>query len=131
MLGRRPSEPLPLSELLFLYKDRDIRAWLLANLGKDPLNLLVLETRQGTDQGQAETPVHVSGRHQFFDRNIWHRIGSGESMDDDIHTEGNGTHDSDNYNNDHFNDTIIVDDKVASALSLAPTARCGEDHDEV
>ena len=52
-------------------------------------------------------------------------------MDDDINTDGNGTDDSDDYNDDNFDDTIIVDDKVASALSLASNAHSGEDHDEV
>jgi len=42
-LRRLPSDPLPLSELIFLYTDDDIRVWLLANPGKDPLDLLVLE----------------------------------------------------------------------------------------
>jgi len=41
-LRRRRSDPLPLSELIFLYTDDDIRVWLLANPGKDPLDLLVL-----------------------------------------------------------------------------------------
>jgi len=36
-LRRRPSDPLPLSELIFLYTDDDIRVWLLANPGKVPL----------------------------------------------------------------------------------------------
>jgi len=35
----RPSDPLPLSELIFLYTDDDIRVRLLANPGKDPLDL--------------------------------------------------------------------------------------------
>jgi len=45
-LRRRPSDPLPLSEFIFLYPDDDIRVWRLANPGKDPLDLLVLESRQ-------------------------------------------------------------------------------------
>ena len=46
-LRRQPSEPIPLSELIFLYIDDDIWVWLLANPGKDPLDLLLLEARQG------------------------------------------------------------------------------------
>jgi len=42
-LRRRPSDPLLLSELIFLYTDDDILVWLLANPDKDPLELLVLE----------------------------------------------------------------------------------------
>jgi len=131
MLPPHVSQPLPRSKLIFLYKDRDIRSWLLANPGNDPLNLLVLETRQGTDEGRAETLAPGSGRHQSFDPNVWHRIGSAESVDDDIDTEGNGTYDSDDYKDEDFDDTIIVDDEVASALSLVPNARSGEDHNEV
>jgi len=116
MLHRHPSEPLLLSKLIFLYKDRDIRALLLAHPGKASLDLLVLETHQGTDKGLAGTPVPVSSRHQSFNPNIWHRIGSAESVDDDIHTEGNSADNSDDYNDDHFHDTIIVDGEVVSAV---------------
>jgi len=37
--------PLPLRDLIFLHKDDDLRAWLLANDGKHPLDLMVLESR--------------------------------------------------------------------------------------
>jgi len=47
-------------------------------------------------------------------------------VDDDIHTEGNGTDDRDDYNDHDFDDTIIVDDEVASALSLAPDGHMGK-----
>ena len=46
-LRGQPAEPLPLSELIFLYNDDEIRVWLLANLGEEPLDLLVLEACQG------------------------------------------------------------------------------------
>ena len=52
-------------------------------------------------------------------------------MDDDIETEGNGTDDSNDNEDDDFDDTIIVDDEVVSALSLAPNPRSGEDYDKV
>jgi len=45
-LHRQLSDPLPLLELIFLYTDDDIWVLLLANPGKDPLDLLVLESRQ-------------------------------------------------------------------------------------
>jgi len=57
MLHQHPSEPLPLLKLIFLYKDRDICAWLLASPGKDALDLLVLEKREGTDKGRARPGV--------------------------------------------------------------------------
>ena len=55
-LRRRPSNPFPLSELIVLYKYDDIRAWLLVNPGKDPLDLLVLEARLGQDGNRDVTP---------------------------------------------------------------------------
>jgi len=45
-LRQRPPDPLPLSELIFLYTDDDIRVLLLANPGKVPLALQVVESRQ-------------------------------------------------------------------------------------
>jgi len=50
---------------------------------------------------------------------------------DDIDTEVNGTNNSDDYNDDDFDETIIVDDKVASPLSLGRNAFSGEDYHEV
>jgi len=72
-LRRRPSDPVPHSELIFLYTDDAIRVWLLANPGKDPLDLLVLESRQDHGEGRDETPAPVSGGHPFFDRKAWDR----------------------------------------------------------
>ena len=82
-LDRRPSEPLPLSELL-LYEDGDIRAWLLTNPGKDSVNYVVLKTRQGTEVVRAGTPTPVCCRHEFCNPNVGHRIGSAGSLDDNI-----------------------------------------------
>ena len=65
----QPSDPLPLSELIFLYKDDDIRAWLLTNPGKDPLDLLVLEARLGQDRNRNVTPAPASGRYPFSTEN--------------------------------------------------------------
>jgi len=53
-------------------------------------------------------------------------------MEDDIDMQGiKGTDNSHDYNDDYFNDTIIVDDEVVSALSLAHNAISREDQDEV
>jgi len=76
-LRRRRSDPLPLCELIFLYTDDDIWVWLLANPGKDPLDLLVLESRQDQGEGGDETAVPASGGHPFFDRKAWDRWSSG------------------------------------------------------
>ena len=90
-LRGQPSEPLPLSELIFLYNDDDIRVWLLTNPGKDPLDLLVLEARQGQEEDRDETPTPASGGHPFFDRKAWEHwgqwdaigAGGGDDNDDD------------------------------------------------
>ena len=42
-LRQVPEDPLPLRQLIFLNTDDDIRVWLLANNGHDPLDLVVLE----------------------------------------------------------------------------------------
>jgi len=52
-------------------------------------------------------------------------------VDDDIDTKGNGTDDSNNYNNYDFDNTIIVENEVALTLSHAPNAPIGEDYHEV
>jgi len=61
------SNPLLHGELTFLYTDDDIRVWLPANLGKDPLHLLVLESRQDLGEGPDQIPGPASGRHPFRD----------------------------------------------------------------
>jgi len=45
-LRHDPEEPLPLCQLIFLNRDDDIRACLLANNGHDPLDLLVLHQQK-------------------------------------------------------------------------------------
>ena len=40
-----PAASLSLRDLIFLNEDNDIRAWLLANDGRHPLDLMVLESR--------------------------------------------------------------------------------------
>lgn len=101
-LRRRPSDPLPLSELIFLYKDDDIRAWLLANPGKDPLDLLVLEARLGQDGNRDVTPAPASGRYPFFDRKLWDR--SGQMHD-------TGEEDPDDDQSLSHNDIISIDEE--------------------
>jgi len=74
-LRQRPSDTLPLLELIFLYTDDDIRVWLLANPSKDPLDLVVMESPQDQGEGREETPALASGGHPFFDRQAWDRWG--------------------------------------------------------
>jgi hypothetical protein len=127
-LRRQPSEPLPLSELIFLYNDEDIRVWLLANPGKDPLDLLVLEARQDQGEDRPETPTPASGGHPFFDRKAWERwvesddIGAGDGDDDDdgesLNGSGSGSQEEDNADHDHHSD-----ENVTSGAPHAPDRR--------
>jgi len=64
-LGQDPEEPLPLRQLIFLNRDDDLRAWLLANNGHDPLDLLVLESRPEDGDDLDETPEPPNGRYPF------------------------------------------------------------------
>jgi len=70
-LRQDPEEPLPLRQLIFLNRDDDIRAWLLANNGHDPLDLLVLESRPEDGDDVDETPEPANGRYPFFDHDVW------------------------------------------------------------
>jgi len=113
-LRQRLSDPPPLSELIFLYTDDDIRVWLLANPGEDLLNMLVLESRQDQGEGRDETPAPASGGLPFFDSKAWDRwgqwddIGAGDDDDDDGGlNDGSGSKDQDDVNhNQHDNDRV-------------------------
>jgi hypothetical protein len=72
-LRRDPTKPLPLSDVIVLYGDDDIRTWLLANQreAKDPLDMLVLESRE--EGVERQTPEPGRGRYPFFDRSLWDR----------------------------------------------------------
>jgi len=124
-LRRRPSDPLPLSELLFLYTDNDIRVCLLANPGKDPLDLLVLESRQDQGERRDETPAPASSRFQLFDCKAWDRWGHWDDIgagDDDNNDEslniGRGSQDEDNVDHSHQDD-----DRVPPGLVHTPDRR--------
>jgi len=69
-LSRDPTATLPLGDLIFLHKDDDLRAWLLANDGKHPLDLLVLESRHEEAGDDRSTPEPVRGRYPVFDRKV-------------------------------------------------------------
>ena len=53
---------------MLLYTEDDIRVWLLANPGRDPLDLLVLESWQDQGEGGDKTPAQASGGHPFYNR---------------------------------------------------------------
>jgi hypothetical protein len=99
-LRRKPMEPLPLSDLIFLYDDFDIRAWLLANPGKDPLDLLVLEARQDQGQNRDETPAPGSGRYPFFDHRVWNRWGHKNDTTEEENDNHDESHEDGNSDDD-------------------------------
>jgi len=70
-LRQEPEKPLPLRQLIFLHSNNDILAWLLANHGQDPLDLLVVESRRKNREDRAQTPEPAKGRYQFLNRNVW------------------------------------------------------------
>jgi len=128
-LRRRPLDPLPLSELIFLYTEDDIWVWLLANPGKHSRDLLVLESRQDQGEGRDKTPAPASGAHPFFDRKAWDRwgqwddIGAGDNNDDDDESlnDGSGSQDEDNVDYSYHDD-----DRVPQGQVHTPD-RCGRD----
>jgi len=63
-------KPLPLRQLIFLHSNNDILAWLLANHGQDPLDLLVVESRRQNREDRAQTPEPAKGRYPFLNRNV-------------------------------------------------------------
>ena len=116
---RRPSDPLPLSELIFLYTDDDIWVWLLANPGKDPLVLLVLESGQDQGEDRDETQAPGSGGHPFFDRNAWARWGQWDDIragddnnNDESLNDGSGSQDEDNVDHSHHDNDRVPPGQV-------------------
>ena len=85
-----PAAPLPLRDLIFLNEDDDIRAWLLANDGRHPLDLMVLESRPDLREESTPTPEPANGIYRYFDYKVWDRsrqagenLGSQEEEDND------------------------------------------------
>jgi len=85
--------------------------WLLANRGKDLVDLLVLESRQDQGEGKDDTPAPASGGYTFFDRKAWDRCGQWDdiSAGDDDHEheslhDGRDRQDEDNVDHSHHDD---------------------------
>jgi len=70
-LSLDPPAPLPLWDLIFLHKEDDLQAWLLAKDGKHPLDLMVLESHLEEAGDDRLMPEPIMCRHLFFDRNVW------------------------------------------------------------
>ena len=93
-----PAAPLPLRDLIFLNEDNVIRAWLLANDGRHPLDLMVLESGPDRREAGTPTPEPAHSRYRYFDRKIWDR--SGQAGDNrGIHEEDDDD-DDDDYDQD-------------------------------
>jgi len=70
-LRQEPKKALPLRQLIFLHSNNDILAWLLANHGQDPLDLLVVKSRRKNREDRAQTPEPAKGRYPFLNSNVW------------------------------------------------------------
>ena len=88
-----PTAPRPLRDVIFLNTHDDLRAWLLANDGKHPLDLMVLESRHMKAGDDRSTPEPVGGRYPFFNSNVWDHSGQagdivgGIRSDDEDHED--------------------------------------------
>jgi len=65
---------------MFLHKADDLRVWLVANNGKHPLDLMVLESRLEEAGDDRSTRESIGGRHPFFDGNVWDHSGQAEDI---------------------------------------------------
>jgi len=69
-LSLDPTVPLPLQDLIFLHKDDALLAWHLANDGKHPVDLMVLELHLKEAGDDRSTPEPIGGKHPLFDCNL-------------------------------------------------------------
>jgi len=65
---------------MFLHKDDALRAWLRANVGKHPQDLMVLGSCLEEAGDDRSTPEPVGSRQPFFDRNLWDHSGQAEDV---------------------------------------------------
>ena len=93
-----PASRLPLRDLIFLNEDDDIRAWLLANDGRYPLDLMLLESRPDRREDSTPTPEPADGRYRYFDRKNGDRSGqAGDNLgiQEEEVNDDDGDHDQD------------------------------------
>jgi len=69
-LRHEPEKPLPLRQLIILHSNNDILAWLLANHGQDPFDLLVVESYRKNREDRAQTPEPAKGKYPFLNHNV-------------------------------------------------------------
>ena len=65
-----PAAPLPLRDFILLNEDHDIPAWLLANDGRNPWDLMVLESVPDPREDGTLTPEPADRRYRYFDRKV-------------------------------------------------------------
>jgi len=70
-LRQEPERPVPQRQLIFLNSNNDILAWLLANHGQDPLDLLVVKSHRNNREDRAQTPEPAKRTYPFLNRNVW------------------------------------------------------------
>ena len=70
MLGQKPDDPLPLSQLLFLNRNDNLRWWFLTNKGHHPLDLMVLESGREDTEDLDKTPELPNRRYSFLDHDV-------------------------------------------------------------
>jgi hypothetical protein len=127
-LRHERGDPLPLSELIFLHEDADIRTWLLANQGKAPLDLLVLESRQDQAEKRDETPAPASGRYPFFDRKVWEHWGRMDTSggEKDYTDEAHDDTTSSNHEESNGDDSGTQDEVEISRARQSPEPGRGD-----
>jgi len=82
-LSQEPEQGLPLGQLILLHSNNDILAWVLANHGQDPRDLLFVESRRKTREDRAQTPDAAKERYPFLNRNVWEDAVGIMQADDD------------------------------------------------
>ena len=83
ILLQEPEKTLPLRQLIILYTNNDILAWLLANHGQDPLDLLVVESCHDDEEDGAQRPEPANGIYSFLNRKIWEDTVEAMQADED------------------------------------------------
>ena len=94
-LRQEPEKPLPLRQLIFLHTNNDILAWLLANHGQDPLDLLVVRSRHDNGEDEAQTPEPANGRYPCLNHKVWEDTVEAMQADEEEDTDEDEDEDED------------------------------------
>ena len=122
-LRQEPDKPLPLRRLIFLHSSNDILAWILANHGQDPLNLLVVESRPDNGEDGAETPEPANGRYPFLDRKVWEEaVGVMQANEDEDEDEDEGEDEDEDEGEEERLEAESEEEPQASTRGKEPQA---------